>query len=79
MHPDRGRPLGSSLVLAGGCALALAQWRNAFAGAVAGTGAYGALGEPDANGVRLPAGFSARLRAQRRTSARQLLGVAFPA
>jgi secreted PhoX family phosphatase len=63
MHPDRRRFVSSSLVLAGGAASGLAQWRNAFAGAVTGPGPYGALGEPDANGVRLPVGFSARLLA----------------
>ncbi len=45
--------------------LVLANWRRAFAaGSVVGPSPYGPLGAPDANGVRLPAGFTARLLAR---------------
>jgi secreted PhoX family phosphatase len=52
--------------LAGGCALgfATAGWTRALqAGAVLGPSPYGPLGAPDANGIRLPAGFASRLLA----------------
>jgi hypothetical protein len=39
-------------------------FRRAFAATVVGPGPYGALGPPDAHGVRLPAGFTARLVAR---------------
>jgi secreted PhoX family phosphatase len=39
-------------------------WRTAIAAPVAGDGPYGPLGEPDANGVRLPAGFRSRVIAR---------------
>jgi len=61
MTSTRRQMLRSSLALAGGAGLALAQWKQALAASVAGPGPYGPLGAPDANGVRLPAGFSARL------------------
>jgi secreted PhoX family phosphatase len=52
--------LGAAAVLAP----ALSGWKQAFAGpAVAGPSPYGALGGPDANGVALPSGFTARLLA----------------
>lgn len=47
--------------IASGVALGISQWRDAFAATAKGSGPYGALGTPDANGVRLPAGFAARL------------------
>jgi uncharacterized protein len=53
--------LKTTAALAGAAGLGLAQWRQALAATVVGAGPYGALGEPDANGVRLPAGFSAKL------------------
>ena len=61
MTSTRRQMLRSTLALAGGAGLGLAQWREALAATAVGTGPYGPLGEPDANGVRLPAGFSARL------------------
>ena len=63
MTSTRRQILCSTLAFAGSAGLGLAQWRDALAASVAGTGPYGPLGEPDANGVRLPAGFSARLMA----------------
>lgn len=54
--------------LAAGAALAFgpAFWRHALAAtpAVIGPGPYGPLSEPDANGLRLPEGFSSRLVAR---------------
>ena len=42
-------------------------WREALAGlAITGEGPYGPLQAADAHGVRLPAGFSARLIAEHR-------------
>ncbi|MCU0767887.1 MAG: PhoX family protein [Burkholderiaceae bacterium] len=61
MTPTRRAMLQRSLALAGAATLGLAQWRAAFASTRTGTGPYGPLGKPDANGVRLPAGFAARL------------------
>jgi uncharacterized protein len=61
MTTTRRALLQRSAALAGGAALAVAQWRAAFAATAVGAGPYGALGEPDANGVRLPTGFTARL------------------
>jgi len=52
-----GRGLATSIALG----LPLAGWMRALqAAAVIGDSPYGPLGEPDANGLRLPAGFSAR-------------------
>src|SRR5262245_19618196 len=44
---------------------ALAVWRSrrAYAATRVGEGPYGTMGDPDGNGVRLPAGFRARLLA----------------
>jgi len=61
MTSTRRQILRSALALAGGAGLGLAQWREALAATTVGAGPYGPLGEPDANGVRLPAGFSAKL------------------
>ena len=44
--------------------LGLGTFKRAFAAAPRAAGGYGLLGMPDANGVRLPAGFSARLVAR---------------
>jgi hypothetical protein len=49
------------LAVAGGLALGLNQWREAFAATTTGPRPYGPLGDVDANGVRLPADFAARL------------------
>ncbi|HKU15402.1 MAG TPA: alkaline phosphatase PhoX [Steroidobacteraceae bacterium] len=52
------RTLAASAALSAGPAF----WRQVFAAsAVIGASPYGPLGAPDANGLRLPAGFSARL------------------
>lgn len=55
----------------GGIAMAAAAamgpdfWRAAYAAdTFVGDGPYGPLGEPDANGIRLPAGFSSRVLAE---------------
>jgi uncharacterized protein len=61
MTTTRRAVLQRSMALAGGAALGLGQWRDAFAATTAGVGPYGPLGSADANGVRLPAGFTARL------------------
>lgn len=53
--------LGSGLAASLTLGLPLAGWTRALqAGAVIGNSPYGPLGEPDAFGLRLPAGFSAR-------------------
>ena len=54
----------TALALGAGTALSfsLGFWRQAYAGpVVVGDGPYGPLGDPDKYGVRLPAGFKARL------------------
>jgi uncharacterized protein len=62
MTPSTRRAwLTRSLTLAGAPMLGLAQWREAFSQVSTGAGPYGPLVEPDANGVRLPKGFTARL------------------
>jgi hypothetical protein len=57
MTSTRRQILRSSLAFAGGAGLGLTQWREALAATMVGAGPYGPLGEPDANGVRLPARF----------------------
>jgi uncharacterized protein len=64
MHTTRRSLLKSSAAMAGAAGLGLAQWRSAFAAtAQPGPSPYGALGDADAHGVRLPRGFAARLLA----------------
>ena len=54
--------LGTASTLVAG--LGVSTWRKTFAAnAVVGPSPYGPLGAPDANGVALPAGFTARLLA----------------
>ncbi len=66
--------LGTVSTLAAG--LGIAGWRKAFsANAVVGPSPYGPLGSPDANGVALPAGFSARLLA---TTGQTVAGTTYP-
>src|SRR5688500_20335734 len=66
--------LGTVSTLAAG--LGVAGWRKAFsANAVVGPSPYGPLGSPDANGVALPAGFSARLLA---TTGQTVAGTTYP-
>ena len=66
--------LGTVSTLAAG--LGIAGWRRAFsANAVVGPSPYGPLGSPDANGVALPAGFSARLLA---TTGQTVAGTTYP-
>jgi uncharacterized protein len=61
MSTTRRALLQRSIAVAGSTTLGLAQWRAAFAATPADSGPYGPLGAPDAHGVRLPAGFEARL------------------
>jgi secreted PhoX family phosphatase len=63
---DRNRRafLKQSLAASAAMSLGPAYWNRAFAGAVIGDSPYGPLGDPDVNGVRLPAGFTARLIAK---------------
>lgn len=66
--------LGTVSTLAAG--LGIAGWRRAFsANTVVGPSPYGPLGSPDANGVALPAGFSARLLA---TTGQTVAGTTYP-
>jgi secreted PhoX family phosphatase len=54
--------LRSSAIGATVVALGPSLWMDALAApAVVGAGPYGPLGEPDANGIRLPAGFTSRV------------------
>jgi uncharacterized protein len=64
MDPSRRRLLtsGTAAVIAGG--LGFDTWKRAFAQQPPSQGPYGALGSPDVHGVRLPAGFTARLIAR---------------
>ncbi|MGW0559700.1 alkaline phosphatase PhoX [Streptomyces sp. NPDC003016] len=57
----RGAVIGTSVAAFGGT-----LWRGASYAAPAqpGTGPYGALGSPDANGLRLPSGFTGRVVAR---------------
>jgi hypothetical protein len=53
------------VLTAGALALGPSFWRHALAApATSGPGPYGALGAPDGNGVRLPAGFTSRVVAR---------------
>ncbi|MBL7500685.1 DUF839 domain-containing protein [Frankia sp. CNm7] len=62
---DRRIFLRSAVVGAGAAAFAGATWEAALAApAQPGTGPYGALAAADANGVRLPAGFTSRIVAR---------------
>jgi secreted PhoX family phosphatase len=55
----------TGLLAAGALAFGPGFWRNALAAhGTPGPGPYGPLGPPDANGLRLPAGFSSRLIAR---------------
>jgi len=56
----------SSAIGAGALAFGPAFWREAMAAAPAapGAGPYGPLGQPDANGIRLPSGFRSRVVAR---------------
>ena len=58
--------LASGALATGAVALGPAFWKRAVAGAqtFSPAGPYGPLGAPDANGLRLPAGFKARLVAR---------------
>jgi uncharacterized protein len=63
MSTSRRQLIRSAVALVGTAGLGLTQWREALAATTAGIGPYGGLGAPDANGVRLPDGFKARLLA----------------
>jgi uncharacterized protein len=56
--------LRSGLAGAGALTLGPAFWGQAFAAVERGPSPYGPLGAPDANGLRLPAGFSSRVVAE---------------
>ena len=57
--------LRSAVAGVGALALPPSLWNTALAApAVAGVGGYGPLGAPDANGIRLPAGFTSRVIAR---------------
>jgi secreted PhoX family phosphatase len=59
---DRRTFLRSGAATVGALSLGPSFWRAAFAApAQGGPGPYGALGAPDANGIRLPAGFTSRV------------------
>ncbi len=60
------RTLLRTAVVGGSAVLGGTLWRGAAYAAPAqpGSGPYGALGSPDANGIRLPAGFSSRVIAR---------------
>lgn len=61
MHDTRRRFLGQGLAATLGTALVPAAWTRALQpDAQVGDSPYGPLGDPDAFGVRLPAGFTAR-------------------
>ena len=61
----RRRLIQRAALASGALALGPAFWQRALASAATpGDGPYGALGPPDANGIRLPAGFKARLVAR---------------
>jgi uncharacterized protein len=64
LQTHRRSLLKASAAMAGAAGLGLVQWRQALAASAVGPGPYGPLGEPDALGVRLPAGFAARLVAR---------------
>jgi secreted PhoX family phosphatase len=62
MTADRRTFLKQTLTTSLVMGLGPGVWRRAFAAqTVVGDSPYGPLGKPDANGVRLPAGFAARL------------------
>ncbi|HTH04931.1 MAG TPA: alkaline phosphatase PhoX, partial [Ilumatobacteraceae bacterium] len=58
---DRRSFMKAGLASAVGASLGTQFWTRAFAATVVGDGPYGPLGPADSLGVRLPAGFSARL------------------
>ena len=60
---SRRELLRSGAIGAGALAFGPSFWRDAMAAtpAAPGAGPYGPLGNPDANGLRLPRGFRSRL------------------
>jgi len=58
------RGIGACALGGAAAAAATPAWAAALASAAPGPGPYGPLGSPDRNGVRLPAGFTARLLAR---------------
>src|SRR5262245_62263191 len=63
-HHSRRAFLKRTLAASAAVGLGPAAWSRVFGGtADIGESPYGPLGDPDANGVRLPEGFSARLLA----------------
>lgn len=72
---DRRTFLMRTGAAAGAAVLAPEFWRQAFVDAATpGPGPYGALGTPDANGLRLPAGFTSRIIA---TSGQTVAGTSY--
>ena len=68
--------LGTGALAAGALAFGPAFWRDALAApATAGPGPYGPLGPPDANGIALPRGFTAREIAR---AGQPVAGTAYP-
>ena len=64
---DRRTLLRTTVAGAGGLALPFTAWSAAYAApAQNATGPYGALQAADANGIRLPAGFTSRVIARSR-------------
>ncbi|MFY1633486.1 alkaline phosphatase PhoX [Solwaraspora sp. WMMB335] len=64
---DRRTLLRTSVVAAGAVTFSGSLWTGAFAApAQPGTGPYGPLGSPDANGIALPGGFTSRIVARSR-------------
>ena len=57
----RRRFVTQALLGSAAIGLGLGSWRRAFASTAVGPSPYGALAAPDANGIRLPAGFASRL------------------
>ncbi|MGE0485146.1 MAG: alkaline phosphatase PhoX [Gammaproteobacteria bacterium] len=63
MTHDRRRFLRHALFGSTSLGLACRAWPGVFAASASAPGPYGELGAPDGHGIRLPAGFSARLLA----------------
>ncbi|HYH61507.1 MAG TPA: hypothetical protein VD766_06540, partial [Solirubrobacterales bacterium] len=63
---SRRELVGTGLAAAGLYALGPAAWEALARPAKRGKSPYGPLGAPDANGIRLPEGFSSRIVAQAR-------------
>ncbi|MFO1394002.1 MAG: DUF839 domain-containing protein [Steroidobacteraceae bacterium] len=58
---QRRRFLARAMVCSAALGMGMDAWQRALASTSVGPGPYGPLGAPDANGIRLPSGFVARL------------------